>query len=111
MKFTHQKKLKTLFPLVSILSTKVDNICGVRNIGSKINLENLFTSLVECSSIEFRINYNSQKFPGLFIKFLGHSPTGTLIVFKSGKINCVGLKETDNLIELDEWIDKWVHHV
>lgn len=109
--YSSKKKLKTLFPLVSILSTKVDNICGVRNIGSKINLENLFTSLVECSSIEFRINYNSQKFPGLFIKFLGHSPTGTLIVFKSGKINCVGLKETDNLIELDEWIDKWVHHV
>ena len=62
-------------------------------------------------SIEFRINNNSQKFPGLFIKFLGHSPTGTLMGFKSGKINCVRLKEADNLKELDEWIDKWVHHV
>lgn len=109
--YTSKKKLKTLFPKLSILTTKVDNICGTRNIGGKINLEGLFASLIKCSAIKFRINYNSQKFPGLFIKFLGHSPSGTLIVFKSGKINCVGLKRPNNLLELDEWIDKWVHHV
>ena len=105
------KKLKNIFPKLCVLTTKVDNICGTRNIGGKINLESLFTNLIEYSSVEFRVNYNSQKFPGLFIKFLGNSPNGTLIVFKSGKINCVGLKSLNNLLELDEWIDKWVQHV
>ena len=84
-------------PKISILSTDVDNICATKNIGSNINLENLFKNLIECSSIEFKVNYNSQKFPVIFIKFLGNYFIDTLIVFKSGKINYVGLKKPKNI--------------
>ena len=104
-------QLKKLFPKLTILSTKVDNICGTKNIESNINLEILFESLIKCNSKEFRVNYNSQKFPGLFIKFYGHSVIGTLIIFKSRKINCVGLKRPNNFLELDKWIDRWIKYV
>ena len=104
-------QLKKLFPQLSILSTKVDNICGTKNVRHKIKLETLFVELVNHTSKEFKVNYNSQKFPGLFIKFRGNLLTGTLIVFKSGKINLVGLKRPSNFIELDKWINKWIQYV
>jgi hypothetical protein len=109
--YSAKKKLKNLFPKISILSTKVDNICGTKDIGSNLNLDNLFKNLIECRSIEFKVNYNSQKFPGLFIKFKGNPLTGTLIVFKSGKINYVGLKKPKHFLELDEWINKCIYYV
>ena len=90
--YLSKKELRYLLPKLSILSTEVDNICGAKNIGGNISLETLFKNLAECASTEFKLNYNSQKFPGLFIKFCKTFLTGTLIVFKSGKINYVGLK-------------------
>ena len=47
---------------------------------------------------KFKIHYSCQKFPGLFIKFDGRTLTGTLIVFKSGKINTVGLKRSSHFL-------------
>ena len=78
--------MKNIFPKLNILSIKVDNICGTKYIGGNICLDNLFKCLVESNSSHFKINYNSQKFPGLFIKFNGRTVTATMIVFKSGKI-------------------------
>ena len=76
-----------------------------------IKLESLFYNLVNHTPKEFKVNYNSQKFPGLFIKFQGNLLTGTLIVFKSGKINSVGMKRPNNSLELDKWINKWIYYV
>ena len=104
-------QLKKLFPQLSILSTKVDNICGTKNMRHNIKLESLFYNLVNHTPKEFKVNYNSQKFPGLFIKFQGNLLTGTLIVFKSGKINSVGMKRPNNFLELDKWINKWIYYV
>ena len=106
-----KKVLKRIFPKLDILLTKVDNICGTKTIGGKICLDVLFKSLVEANSTQFKVNYNSQKFPGLFIKFYGKALTGTLIVFKSGKINSVGLKRPDHFLELDEWVESKIHYV
>ena len=104
-------QLRKLFPQLSILSTKVDNICGTKNMRNNIKLETLFQDLVNHTSNEFKVSYNSQKFPGLFIKFQGNLLTGTLIVFKSGKINSVGLKRPNNFLELDKWINEWICYV
>ena len=104
-------QLKKLFPQLSILSTKVDNICGTKNMRHNIKLESLFYNLVNHTPKEFKVNYNSQKFPGLFIKFQGNLLTGTLIVFKSGKISSVGLKRPNNFLELDKCINKWIYYV
>ena len=87
-----KKTLNSIFPKLKILSTKVDNICGTKYIGGNIYVDNLFQRLVKSSSTHFKVNYNSQKFPGLFIKFNGHTLSGTLLIFKSGKMNSVGIK-------------------
>lgn len=93
------------------MSTKVDNICGTKKTKRKICLDILFKRLVETKSNQFRVNYNSQKFPGLFIKFYGNTLTGTLLVFKSGKINSVGIKRPDQFLELDKWIKSKIENV
>ena len=94
------------------MSSKVDNICSTRKFTNKINLEQLFESLIQNNTVsEYRVNYNSQKFPGLFIKFSGRSIGGTLMVFKSGNINYVGVKTPRNFLKLDEWIKKWINYV
>ena len=57
------------------------------------------------------MNCNAQKFPGLFIKFSGESICGTLMVFKSGSINYVGVKTPINFLQLDKWIKVWIKDV
>ena len=109
--YSSKKLLKSIFPRFNILSTKVDNICGTKYIGGNICLDNLFDRLVKSSSTHFKVNYNSQKFPGLFIKFNGNTLSGTLIIFKSGKINSVGLKRPKQFLELDKWIESEIHYV
>ena len=109
--FSSKRELKRIFTKFTILSTKVDNICGTKKTKRKICLDILFKRLVETKSNQFRVNYNSQKFPGLFIKFYGNTLTGTLLVFKSGKINSVGIKRPDQFLELDKWIKLKIENV
>ena len=106
-----KRKLKEIFPDISIVSTKVDNICATRRTKIKINLDNLFKKLSSSKSRLYRVNYIAQKFPGMFVNFLGFPTKGTLIIFKSGSINYVGVKSPNNFIELDEWINNWIHNV
>ena len=75
------KNIKKYSPRFNILSSKVDNICGTKYISGNICLDNLFDRLVISSSTHFKVNYNSQKFPGLFIKFNGNTLSGTLLIF------------------------------
>ena len=103
--------LKSIFPKLKILWTKIDNICGTKTIGGNICLDILFKCLVKSNSTQFKVSYNSQKFPGLFIKFCGNTLSGTLIVFKSGKISSVGLKRPDQFLKLDEWVDSKIQYV
>ena len=109
--FSSKKELKSIFPKFMILSTKIDNICGAKAIKGKICLNKLFKNLVESNSSQFKVHYNSQKFPGLFIKFLGYPISGTLLVFKSGKINSVGIKRPNHFLELDRWIELKIDYV
>ena len=117
--FSSKKELKYIFPELKVLSTKVDNICGTKAIRGKICLNKLFKSLVESNSTQFKVHYNSQKFPGLFIKFRGYQDSkhisvplsGTLLVFKSGKINSVGIKQPNHFLELDKWIESKIDYV
>ena len=36
---------------------------------------------------------------------------GTLLVFKSGKINSVGIKQPNHFLELDKWIESKIDYV
>ena len=96
---------------MNIISTQVGNICATKITNGNNDLEILFKDLVKNNSLKFKVNYNSQKFPRLFIKFYEKFIIGTLIIFKSGKINYVGLKSPNDFVRLDEWVNKWIHHV
>ena len=96
---------------MNIISTQVDNICATKITNGNIDLEILFKDLVRYNSFEFKVNYNSQKFPVLFTKFYKKFIIGTLIIFKSGKINYVGSKSPNDFVRLYEWVNKWIHHV
>ena len=109
--FSSKRELKAIFPKLIILSTQVDNICGTKVIRGNICLDLLFRSLVKSNSKEFKVNYDSQKFPALFVKFHGKLLSGTLLVFKSGKINSVGIKRPCQFIELEKWIKSKIHYV
>ena len=106
-----KQNLKKLFPETLILSTRVDNICATRKAFKPINLDYLFKKIAQNDVSEYRVNYNTQKFPGLFIKFSGSPITGTLIIFRSGAINCLGIKNPRQFLEVDEWINEWVYNV
>ena len=106
-----KRNLKELFSDIVILSTTVDNICATRKKSENINLDLLFTKITQDSSFVCRINYNSQKFPGLFVKFSGNPISGTLIIFKSGTINYLGMKNPNHFLKVDKWINKWVYNV
>jgi len=66
-------------------TVKVDNITAVHTINRQINLSRLANKIRDL----YRVNYNNEKFPGLFVKF---SPCGTLIIFHTGKIISIGCK-------------------
>ena len=84
--------MKSIFPRFNILSTKIGNICGTKYIGGNICLDKLFEGLVKASSTQFKVKYNSQKFPGLFIKFNGNTLSGTLLILNMEKIKSVGIE-------------------
>ena len=106
-----KRTLKEIFPDISIISTTVDNICATRRTKIKINLDNLFKKLISSRSNLYKVNYNTQKFPGMFVKFLGFPIIGTIIIFKSGNINYVGIKSPNNFIEIDKYINEWIYNV
>ena len=77
--------------MLTILSAKVDDICGTKTISGNICLDILFKSLVKSNSTQFKVSYNSEKILGLFIRFCGNTLSGTLIALKSGEISSVCL--------------------
>ena len=99
-----KKRFKNIFMNATILSTNVDNICATKNLNKKINLDKLFYKLLSDNQRIYHLNYNIQKFPGLFIKFKKDILNGTLIIFKSGKINYVGMKSPLNCLQIENWV-------
>lgn len=71
-----------------IIKSKIDNIIATADINHKLDLRTLI------SENKFvNIKYNFEQFPGLFVKF----PSGTAIVFHSGKVVLVGFKDIRDL--------------
>ena len=81
----------------------MDNICATKNLNKKINLDKLFYNLLPRKQRIYHLNYNNQKFPGLFIKFKKDILNGSLIIFKSGKINYVGMTLPLNCLQIENW--------
>lgn len=71
-----------------ISNLTIDNIIAVSKFPEFLNL-----SKISQHTFEGKIKYNSEKFPGLFIKF----KEGTVILFHSGKVVVVGCKTESNI--------------
>ena len=99
-----QKRFLEIFKGAKILKRQVDNICATRNVMKNIDFTKLFIKLNDTKENKFTLRYNNQKFPGMFIKFNKNYLTGTIILFKSGKIVVLGLKSPTNFIAINEWI-------
>jgi TATA-box binding protein (TBP) (component of TFIID and TFIIIB) len=84
------KSLLILYKLfkINVISVQIDNIIATGYLNKKINLQ----SLVE-SKIYNNIKYNSEVFPGLFIRL----KIGTVILFHTGKFVVVGCKDLNSL--------------
>lgn len=80
-----------IFPAFNVQVNKisVDNITAVFHVKKCINLP----EIIKNKKPHFKITYNNEKFPGMFIKF----DVGTLIIFYTGKVIAVGCKNTSNL--------------
>lgn len=79
--------LLKLFSLIEI-KRQVDNITVSTSLNRKINL-NLLPIFKDCISV----SYNSEKFPGAFIKF----DIGTIILFHTGKCIFIGIKKEKDI--------------
>ena len=81
------------------ISFNVDNITACVDLGQQIDLEEF---IHENQDLSNKINYNSERFPGLFLKCL----YGKIILFKSGKIVFIGCKTVEELEYCNRFITK-----
>lgn len=90
-----KKSLNVIEKLMSrkVISFTVDNIIATTDLDKKVNLEKITRE-------RKNVIYNSERFPGLFIKFT----QGTSIVYHSGKIVIVGCKTVQRLKKIEKWL-------
>jgi len=81
--------LTKTIPILKTLSHTIDNISSNYTYPNTINIQSLISKAKDL----YQISYNRERFPGLFIKY----SFGTLILFHTGKIICVGTKNIDSL--------------
>lgn len=80
-----------------ILNSKIDNITATFSYPGEVDISFL-------KSINPDFIYNKERFPGLFIKL----PSGTAIIFNSGKINIIGSKSERDVIQTWRVIVKYL---
>jgi hypothetical protein len=80
-----------------ILNSKIDNITASFTYPGEVNISFL-------KSINQDFLYNKERFPGLFIKL----PSGTAIIFNSGKINIIGSKTERDVLQTWRVIVKYL---
>ena len=71
------------------ISCKIDNITSCFNSGRKLSLHSL-------ANIVPGISYNPERFHALYLK----TDKGTIIAFQSGKLNILGCKSLEHILEL-----------
>ena len=86
---------------INISNLSVDNITSTTSLNEKISLEKLFEKL----SPIYPVKYQLQKFPALFVKYASNNDRITIFFFSSGKINCVGCKNSVHVKRVSDWLD------
>ena len=83
--------IKILSKETSICSYTIDNITVSKNFNTSIKLLDLLSRLPS----DIRATYNSETFPGVFLKF--PNKIGTAILFHTGKCVLLGCKKVNHI--------------
>ena len=94
------EELKTILPCVKVKQNSIDNITATTSCDRKQNLSLIFEKLYP----KYKIKYNIQKFPAIFIKYPTKQSVVTVFIFSSGKVICVGGKSSDQLKQTSCWL-------
>jgi Transcription factor TFIID (or TATA-binding protein, TBP) len=84
----------------TISSYTIDNITVSKNFNKKINILHLLANLPP----EIKATYNSETFPGVFLKY--PKKIGTAILFHTGKCVLLGCKTVNAIESILESLDK-----
>jgi hypothetical protein len=76
---------------ITTLSYSVDNITVSKDFMHNINIQNLLSNI----PTDIKTTYNSETFPGVFLKF--PNKTGTAILFHTGKCVFLGCRTVNNI--------------
>lgn len=90
-------KISTLGDNISILSVNIDNITASFKILKTFNFTGILNKFVSLA----KVTYNSEKFPGVFLKF----DCGTVILFHTGNCIIIGCKVIENI----QWLMNQIH--
>ena len=83
---------------------KILNIVATADLGLEVDLESI-SSIREIKAI-----YEPEQFPGAIIKIsMGEVNMATILLFASGKLICVGLKNLEYIKEAIEKLLKLIH--
>ena len=93
------------------MSTKVDTVYVIKYIYENVFSAILLKRLVESHSRQYKVNYNSQKFPGRFYKAQRKYLILNMLIYKSAKKHCRNRKTGAIFLELDKRIDSEIHCV
>lgn len=84
-------------------SMSIDNITVTGKVDRKVNLLDFIQKNSDLS-----ISHNPEKFPGLFIKFIGK---GTLILFSSGSYVIIGAKSKEFITSIHNTLETKLNNV
>lgn len=76
---------------------KIDNLTATAALGKSVNVNDFLQST---RNISDKISFNPEKFPAIFIRH----KNGTILLFRSGILNILGCKSTEELNETFSWI-------
>jgi hypothetical protein len=83
--------LKEFDGKTTIVSYKIDNITASKNFNKSIDIQKLLENI----TTDIRATYNTETFPGVFLKY--PDKRGTAILFHTGKCVLLGSKTINNI--------------
>lgn len=84
------------FNIENKTEAKIQNIVATTNLNTEIDLERFLVNIWRAQGV--RVKYEPEQFPGAIIKLpVAQGSKATILLFSTGKLVCVGLKDYKNV--------------